>query len=163
MAFVFGRIEDPLLGYQRLYDVPLEWVASRRCVGVPERITPRGIARFPVLTDAPDSPLHRAVVGWFRAAKVTPRRIDICSGPTSRLNLALGGDWLTVVPTTILPAYSHGAEFTRHDCDPPLEPMEMGVAFRQVSQVGETLQHVLAIAPEVIAQWTRMGRRINYA
>ncbi len=163
MAFVLGRIEDNALGYTQLYDVELEWVASRRCAGVPEVITPQSIARFPVLTDAEGSHIHRAVVGWFRAANVRPRRIDICSGPVNRLNLALEGEWLTVVPTTILPAYTHMAEFRRHASQPPLDPMEVGVAYRTASDVADTVQHVTTLARQVIADWMKQGRRVVYS
>lgn len=163
IAFTIGRVDDPAIGYNRLYDVELEWVASRRCAGVPDPVTPAGIARFPVLTDADGSLIHQSVVSWFRAANVRPRRIDICSGPLNRLNLAADGEWLTVVPSTILPAYSRAAEFIRHRSDPPMEPMEMGVAWRLASEVGETLQHVLPLARSVIDGWMRDGRRVIYS
>lgn len=163
MAFTIGRIEDAAIGYNRLYEVELEWVASRRSTGVPEPVTPAGIARFPVLTDAEGSLIHKSVVAWFRAANVQPRRIDICSGPLNRLSLASDGEWLTVVPSTILPAYSRSAEFVRLRCEPPLEPMEMGVAWRLASDVGETLQHVLPLARTVIDDWVRDGRRVVHS
>ncbi len=163
IAFTIGRIDDPAIGYSRLYDVELEWVASRRCAGVPDPVTPAGIARFPVLTDAEGSLIQKTVVAWFRAAGVQPRRLDICSGPQNRLSLAAEGEWLTVVPSTILPAYSRSAEFVRLGSEPPLEPMEMGVAWRLASEVGDTLKHVMPLARTVIDAWTRDGRRVVHS
>lgn len=162
MAFVLGRVEDAALGYNRLYEVRLEWAASRLCTGLSNPVTPRSLARFPISTDTEGSPIHRAVVGWFRAANVKPRRVDICSGPVDRLNLARNGDWVTVVPTTVLANYAHAAEFIPYASDPPLEPMEVGVAYRAASEVGETVQHVVAVSHDVIKDWMRQGRRVSY-
>lgn len=163
VAFVLGRVEDDALVYRRLYDVGLEWTASYRLGGIPDPITPAGIARLPILTDSLGSPMHRAVVDWFRRAGVKPRRIDICSGPLSRLNLALDGDWLTVVPTTVLPAYSRTAEFVRYASAPPLESMEMGVVHRMASDVPQTVQHLTDAAGAVIELWHEQGRRVLYS
>lgn len=163
IAFTIGRVDDPAIGYSPLYDVELEWVSSRRSTGVPDPVTPAGIARFPVLTDAEGSLIHKAVIAWYRAANVRPRRIDICSGPLNRLNLASDGEWLTVVPSTILPAYSRAADFVRHRCEPPMPAMEMGVAWRLASEVGETLEHTLPLARSVIDDWMRDGRRVVYS
>lgn len=163
MAFVLGRVEDNALGYTPLYDIDLEWVASRRCTGLPEVLTPEAIARFPVLTDAEGTPIHRAVVNWFRSANVKPRRIDVCSGPSSRLNLARDGAWVTVLPTTVLPAYSHTAEFVRYPSNPALESMELGVACRMASEVAETVQHVIAHTRDVISEWKQQGKRVIFS
>lgn len=162
MAFVLGRVDDNALGYARLYDVDLEWAISRRHGGLPDPLTPESVARFPMLTDAENSPIHRVVVGWFRTANVKPRRIDICSGPVDRLNLCGDGEWITVAPTTVLNAYSRIAEFHRPASNPPLEAMEVGVAYRMASEVGETVQHVVGLARETIDQWRAQGRRVSY-
>jgi DNA-binding transcriptional LysR family regulator len=161
VAFVLGRIDDNALGYSRLYDVELEWAVSRRH-GAIGSLTPAQAARFPVLTDAEGSPIHRSVLGWFRAANVKPRRIDICSGPIDRLNLALDGDWITVVPTSVFNAYARGAEFSRCRSEPALEAMEVGVAYRMASEVAETVQHLVELARETIPDWMREGRRVSY-
>ncbi|WP_342133027.1 LysR family transcriptional regulator [Hydrogenophaga sp. OTU3427] len=160
-AFVLGRVDDAAIGYSRLYEVQLEWAASRLCTGLTNPVTPKSLARFPVSTDAEGSPIHRAVVGWFRAANVKPRRVDICSGPVDRLNLARNGDWVTVVPTTVLSSYAHAADFVSYASDPPLEPMEVGVAYRAASEVGETVQHVVSVSRDVIQDWMRHGRRVS--
>lgn len=163
LAFVLGRVEDAAFCYTRLYEVQLEWAASRVCTGLPRTVTPQSLARFPVLTDAEGSPIHRAVVHWFRSANVKPRRIDICSGPVDRLNLARNGDWITVVPSTVFSSYSHVAEFDQYASDPPLEAMEVGVAYRAASEVGETVQHVVAVSRAVIQDWMNQGRRVSYS
>lgn len=163
IAFVLGRLEDDAMIYQSLYSVELEWAASHRLGGIGEPITPASISRFPILTDSVGSAMHRSVVNWFRAANVSPRRIDTCSGPLHRLNLALDGDWFTVVPTTVLPAYSRMSEFVRYSSTPALESMEMGVAYRAASDAGATIQHLLVVADAAIAQWRQQGRRVLYS
>lgn len=163
MAFVLGRVDDAAIGYSHLYEVQLEWAASRLCTGLQNPVTPHSLARFPISTDAHGSPIHSAVVGWFRSANVKPRRVDICSGPVDRLNLARNGDWVTVVPTTVLSSYAHVAEFDRYASVPPLEPMEVGVAYRVASEVSETVQHVVEVSRDVIQDWMRQGRRVSYS
>ncbi|HMN82650.1 MAG TPA: LysR family transcriptional regulator [Burkholderiaceae bacterium] len=160
LGFVIDRIEDNALGYCHLYDAGLEWVAGPRTTGVPDVITPAGVSRFPILTDAQGSFVHRAVVGWFRAANIQPRRVDICSGPGNRLNLVAEGDWLTVVPSAVVDSHSRVAEFCRRESNPPLDDMQMGAAWRLASDVGETVQHLLALSRLVIDEWIRAGRRV---
>lgn len=163
IAFVLGRVDDNALGYSRLYEVPLEWAISRRHAHLPDPIKPESVARFPILTDTEDSPIHRAVVSWFRAANIKPRRIDICSGPVDRLNLAMDGEWITVVPTTVLNSYSRISEFMRPGSLPALEAMEVGVAYRIASEVGESMQHVMELSRETIAEWMQQGRHTAYS
>ncbi|MCK9511796.1 MAG: LysR family transcriptional regulator [Pigmentiphaga sp.] len=163
IAFVLGRVDDNALGYHRLYDTTLEWAISVRHTGLPSPVTPESLARFPILTDTANSPIHKTVVNWFRSANVKPRRIDICSGPVDRLNLCADGEWATVIPTTVCDAYARIGEFQRLASEPALEPMEVGAAHRIASEVGETVQHVLQLSRETIKDWTNHGRRVAYA
>ncbi len=157
VAFVVNRVDDKAIGYRKLYEMGLEWVVSRRTQHVPAVITPQWIARSPILADSVGSPVHRAVLNWFRAANVQPRRIDVCSGPQSRLELSANGDWITILPSTVFASHPLASEFMVVPSLPPLESMEVGVAYRLASEVEPTVQRLIHLSRDVIDDWHSHG------
>ena len=100
--------------------------------------TPAELAQQTIITTPPPTAMHRATIGWFAEAKVTPDRICLCSSLNAAMQLVASGLGFGVFPTKMIEAYPAAGAIAMLSSRPVLVDGRVFVADRATADQSRT-------------------------
>jgi DNA-binding transcriptional LysR family regulator len=150
IAFLNSPTPDPGITILPLMDIELAWFASPRMKLPRSRITPVHLARVPILSNPRPSHLYRTVMEWFRAAGVTPQRLNTCTSLSIMTKLTMDGFGVTALPPMLLGEEIRSGALRRLPSNPALPAHHLTIAYRNDPDIGD-LSEIAGLVGEGIA------------
>lgn len=141
VAVLPGPIDEPGLTNVSLGSVEFAWMASPR-LGVPrERLTPRDLHAWPLLTLTHDSNLHKLMARWFEASNATIRRSNACNSIGVLAALTMAGLGVSYLPREHFARDISDGRLQVLDIAPRLPDLEYFAVFekRQIQPLSQTI------------------------
>lgn len=141
VAVLPGPIEEPGLTNVPLGSVEFAWMASPK-LGVPrERLTPRDLHAWPLLTLTHDSNLHKLMAKWFEASNATIRRSNACNSIGVLAALTMAGLGVSYLPRGHFARDINDGRLQLLDIAPKLPDLEYFAIFekRQIQPLSQTI------------------------
>lgn len=151
MAFLNSPTPDPSLTILSLKDIDLAWFASPKMKLPRGRITPAHLAQVPILTNPRPSHLYRTVMEWFRAAGLTPQRLNTCTSLSITTKLTVDGFGVAVLPPDLVAAEMNSGALRRLKVNPHLPAHHLTVTYRNDPAIGD-VSEIITLVREAIAQ-----------
>lgn len=98
VAVLAGPPSSSQLHMESVGQVPMAWFASPALQLPIDPLTAADLALWPVITDSTGAILHTLAMTWFRAEGVEPSRHHGCSSLPTRMQLAVEGVGIAVLP-----------------------------------------------------------------
>jgi DNA-binding transcriptional LysR family regulator len=141
VAVLPGPIEEPGLTNVPLGSVEFAWMASPK-LGVPrQRLTPRDLHAWPLLTLTYDSNLHKLLARWFEAGNATIRRANACNSIGVLAALTMAGLGVSYLPRKHFARDIDDGRLQVLDIAPRLPDLEYFAIFekRQIQPLSQTI------------------------
>jgi len=141
VAVLPGPIEEPGLTNVPLGSVEFAWMASPK-LGVPrERLTPRDLHAWPLLTLTHDSNLHKLMAKWFEAGNATIRRANACNSIGVLAALTMAGLGVSYLPRVHFARDISDGRLQLLDIEPKLPDLEYFAIFekRQIQPLSQNI------------------------
>ncbi|MEK7876782.1 MAG: LysR family transcriptional regulator [Pseudomonadota bacterium] len=141
VAVLPGPIEEPGLTNVPLGSVEFVWMASPK-LGVPrQRLTPRDLHAWPLLTLTHDSNLHKLLAKWFEAGNATIRRANACNSIGVLAALTMAGLGVSYLPREYFARDIDDGRLQVLDIAPRLPDLEYFAIFekRQIQPLSQTI------------------------
>jgi DNA-binding transcriptional LysR family regulator len=151
IAFVTNPLRDRSVAVVPLYAIELVWAMAPRMIatGLGSTVTPRDLARKPILTNPAPSNLHTSIYDWFLTAGLTPSRTSTCNPLHVLVRLAAAGFGATLLPPEFLSHDVGRGTLMQFTPEPPIPPHELCAVYRSggknegVKQVVNMAAHIL--------------------
>jgi DNA-binding transcriptional LysR family regulator len=137
VAFLNLPTPDPAITIVPLMDIELAWFASPKLKLPRSRVTPAHLARLSIVTNPRPSHLYRTVMDWFRAAGLTPQRLNTCNSLSIMTRLTLDGFGVAVLPPMLVSEEIRSGALRRLPSNPALPPHHLTVAYRNDPAIGD--------------------------
>jgi DNA-binding transcriptional LysR family regulator len=147
LALLPGPISLPNMQSRSLGSVLYTWMASPN-LGIPyDRLSPKDLQHWPLITLPTASNLHYIVDDWYRGDGVTPRRVDVCNNLSVVAKLVKAGLGIAMLPPSIFRAEIDRGEMIVLDVHPAMQPMPFVSLYRK-SQVSDLALAISDLAVE---------------
>jgi DNA-binding transcriptional LysR family regulator len=115
-----------------LYSIDLVWAMAPRIITtrLGASVTPRDLARKPILTNPAPSNLHTSIYDWFATAGLTPSRTSTCNPLHVLVRLAAAGFGATLLPPEFLSHDVARGTLKQFVPDPPIPPHELFAVYK---------------------------------
>ncbi len=149
LAFVSMPTSDPRLAELPLGVQEAVW-ASPPDWRLPDPIRPADLRTVPILATPHPSPMHRQVLGWFKAAGIEPLRLGLCSSVTVIAHLAASGAAAAFLPRRMIANALETGQLRAHFARPAVEASRVAAVWPAAQQRSVT-PAVLHCAIEVLS------------
>ncbi len=150
IAFLVGQVPGPAIRNRLLRRIELAWVASADLSLPPTTLSARELAEWPLITDARGSAIHQVTESWLRDGGAAPKRLHFCSGLITRMELAMQGVGVAILPTVFPQGTIAARKLRVVSVDTPLPYVEFVMASASPA-ASPAIGVVADIAADIIA------------
>ena len=153
IAFVTNPLKDRSVVVVPLHTIDLVWAMAPRMItsGLGSTITPRDLAKKPILTNPAPSNLHTSIYEWFLSAGLTPSRISTCNPLHVLVRLAAAGFGATLLPLEFLNHDIARGVLVQFTPEPPIPPHELCAVYRSGGK-NEGVKEVVSMAAHIFGR-----------
>ncbi len=143
IAFLPGPLPVPGVVQVEVGSCSFRWMAAPSLLCGQHDLSPTDVATLPIIMLPSDADIHGAVVRWFDAAGVKPRRISLCNSFGVVASLVRKGLGISPLPVDMFAEDLASGALVAIPEYPPLDQADYSAAYLR--------SHELSILPEIAA------------
>jgi DNA-binding transcriptional LysR family regulator len=148
-------ITDPRVA-DHVHQIPvgrneLAWIGSRDMELPPGPLTPAQLSEYHLIGGPQTAQLHATMMKWFAEANVRPERVSTCNSLSVTLMMVRRSFGIGLIPVRVVADELVQGGLVRVPVLPAVEAHRVSLCY-QVNQFGSSLQAVIDLTTELIAQ-----------